>query len=162
MRELYPTYYEIPLLVLCAGILLGVGLCLPLFHVTQMVFWKSSYSVLTGVANLIQQGDYFLGSIIFIFSVIFPIVKLLALSAVWMVKLSPTQRSSALYWLGFLGKWSMLDVLLLALTLLAVKMKSLAHVEPQRGVYVFCAAIFFSMLATTRMEYLARKTPKSS
>ena len=79
-----------------------------------------------------------------------------------MVKLSPTQRTVVLYWLGFLGKWSMLDVLLLALTLLAVKMKSLAEVEPRIGVYVFCAAIFLSMVATTRVEYLAHKTLKSA
>ena len=80
LRHWYPTCFEVPLFILSAGILLGVGLSLPLFHVTQMVFWKSSYSVLTGIENLMQQRQYFLGSIIFIFSVIFPILKLLTLS----------------------------------------------------------------------------------
>ncbi len=160
LNAIYPRRYEIPLLIGAAAVLLATGLCLPLFHVTQMVFWKSSYSVITGVVNLAKEGNVFLALIIFVFSVLFPIIKLLALAYLWMAALPNARRAAALYWLGFLGKWSMLDVLLLALAILAVKMQALAKVEPQVGVYVFCAAVFLSIVATTLVESLARRSLK--
>lgn len=162
LRSSYPKHHEVLLLIGTAIALLALGLNLPLFHVTQMVFWRSDYSVLTGVVDLARQKEYFLAGIIFIFSVVFPIVKLFALSQVWLKKLSQEEREKMLRWLGLLGRWSMLDVLLLALTILAVKMQAVAKVEARIGVYIFCAAIALSMLATTRVEMLVNRSSKKN
>ena len=160
LSALYRKRVDVPLLILSAFILLGTGLSLPLFHVTQMVFWKGSYSVITSIQELFKQKEYFLGGIILLFSVVFPITKLLSLFVLWTAKLSDPKRLAGLRWLEFLGKWSMLDVLILALTIVAVKLKSLATVRPQEGVYVFSVAILLSMIATMQIEYLSRKASK--
>lgn len=156
----YPKRYDVPVFILGSAILLGVGLSLPLFKVTQMVFWKSSYSIITSVVDLWKQREYFLASVIFVFSVVFPTVKLLTLFLLWSLKLSDERRSLLLKGLALLGKWSMLDVMILAVTIVVVKLRAFAQVEPRTGVYLFSAAIFLSMIATMHVERLARKISK--
>ena len=160
LREFHPKRYDVPTLIVLAAILLVVGLLLPLFKVTQMLFWKSSYSIITGTIQLFREGEPFLGTIILLFSVVFPMAKLVALSILWMIRFSEEKRNVALTWLGYLGKWSMLDVLIVALMILAIKLRTLARVEPQAGVYVFCAAILVSMIAAIMVERLARDLGK--
>ncbi|MBI1976301.1 MAG: paraquat-inducible protein A [Candidatus Omnitrophica bacterium] len=148
-------------MILVTFTLFACGLCLPLFKVTQMVFWKSSYSILTGIRNLIEEGEYFLAGIIFLFSVIFPITKLGVLAALWGKKLSDEQRIKFLHRLALLGKWSMLDVLIAALTIIIVKAGPIASVEPRSGIYIFSVAIFLSMITTAHVEKLAKKVFRS-
>lgn len=160
LQAYYPRCVDVPAFLLVSSALLGVGLTQPLIYVTQLTFWKSSYSVLTGIQDLWRQDDYFLAGIIFLFSVIFPIVKLATLSVVWVVPLTHAQRIQTLRWLGFLGKWSMLDVFIVAITIVVVKLKAFTQVEPRIGVYLFSAAVFLSMVATMRIEHLARPAIK--
>ncbi len=156
LRASYPTRLDVPILILIACALLWQGLTLPLVYVEKMAFWKSSYSVYTGILSLMEQKEYFLSVILFFFSFIFPIVKLFALLYIWFIRLADHQREVILHWLGILGKWSMLDVFVVAILIVLVKLGPLAHVEPRQGVYFFCLAIITSMLTTMRVEHLAR------
>ena len=51
----------------------------------------------------------------------------------------------------------MLDVFVVAILIVLVKLGPLAKVEPQSGVYVFCAAIVVSMVTSMYVESLAKK-----
>lgn len=155
LRDFYPKRYDVSLLIISASMLLAVGMSLPLFKVTQMVLWKSSYSIITGVKQLFIEGEHFIGTIIMLFSIVFPTTKLVALTIIWMIRLSAEKRKIALHWLGYLGKWSMLDVFIVALMILAIKLKALARVELQAGFYVFSAAILISLIAVNVLERLA-------
>ena len=156
LRQLYPKH---TLLVLFA-LLLSTGLLfkafsLPLLY-SQKIFWRNTYSVWTGVVALWEQHEFFLAGILFFFSIVFPIAKLLCLSVVWMKKLPGENRARLLQWLGLLGKWSMLDVFIVAILIVVVKIGPLVKVEPRVGVYVFAAAIGASMLTTMYIERLAK------
>ena len=142
---------------LSAGLLVA-GLSLPLLHAQQLLFWKSNYSVWAGIMALYHQNELVLAAIVLCFSMIFPVLKLLALTTVWCVPLPETQRTRLLGWLDVLGKWSMLDVFIVAILIVLVKLGPMAHVEPRAGVYVFTAAIVASMLTTTYVDRLARRT----
>jgi paraquat-inducible protein A len=50
--------------------------------------------------------------------------------------------------LDFIGRWSMLDVFLVAFLSGAVRFGRLALVEPRGGIVAFAAAVVFTMLAT--------------
>ena len=145
------------MLILVSFALLLTGLSLPLMKVEKMVFWKNEYSVLKGVNSLWEQGQYLLAAILFFFSIVFPVVKLGALGLIWNVRLAEERRQIVLRWLGALGRWSMLDVFVVAILIVLVKLGPLAKVEPQVGVYVFCAAIVLSMLTSMYVESLAKK-----
>jgi len=157
LREYYSRQYDVPLLLLTATLMLIQGLSLPLINVEKMVLWKSVYSVFTGVLSLVDQKEYFLAGVIFFFSMVFPFAKLAALTVIWFFKMPDRQRKWLLHWLGVLGKWSMLDVFIVSILIVAVKLGPMAQVEPRPGVYLFCLAILLTMFATMRVDYLARK-----
>ena len=157
LREFYPRRFEVPILILSSFVLLLVALSLPLMKVEKMVLWKNEYSVVTGVQGLWEQGQYVLAIILFFFSIVFPVVKLSVLGFLWMFPLAEQKRKVVLHWLGILGKWSMLDVFVVAILIVLVKLGPLAKIEPQRGVYWFAAAIFLSMITSMYVDSLAQK-----
>jgi len=157
LRDRYPRRIEVPLLILASFVLLLIALSLPLLTVEKMVFWKNDYSVIAGVHGLWQQGQYALAIILFFFSIVFPLFKLATLGFIWFIRLAERKRQAVLHWLGILGKWSMLDVFVVAILIVLVKLGPLAKVQPQRGVYWFAAAIFLSMITSMYVDSLARK-----
>ena len=157
LRDRYPRRIEVPLLILLSFVLLLIALSLPLMKVEKMVLWKNEYSVIAGVHSLWEQGQYALAIILFFFSIVFPIFKLSTLAFVWAVRLAELKRKTVLHWLGILGKWSMLDVFVVAILIVLVKLGPLAKVEPQWGLYWFAAAILLSMITSLYVDSLAGK-----
>ena len=148
LSQLYPKHIEIPILILLSILLLGFGLSLPLMKVEKMVFWNNEYSVLTGIVGLFNDREYFLSALLFFFCLVFPIVKLATLGILWQFEFDSELRRKILVWLGLLGKWSMLDVFVVAILIVAVKLGPVASVTPSAGVYIFSFAILLSICTT--------------
>lgn len=156
--EQHPRHaITVPAALLASSVLLFTGLSLPLIHTQQLIFWKSSYSVWAGVVELWRQHEQILAAVLFFFSIVFPISKLLGLTVIWFVRLAEARRERLLHWLGILGKWSMLDVFVVAILIVLVKIGPLAKIEPRIGVYIFATAIAVSMLTTMYVDRLARR-----
>ena len=75
---------------------------------------------------------------------------------IWLFKFENHVRGKILEWLGFLGKWSMLDVFVVAILIVAVKLGPLANVTPRAGVYIFSLAIILSIITALWMEWLLK------
>ncbi|MEN8198342.1 MAG: paraquat-inducible protein A, partial [Pseudomonadota bacterium] len=91
-------------------------------------------------------------------SMVFPVVKLAAALFVWL-RLDATSTKARRY-LGFmqsLGRWSMVDVFVVALSVVAIKVSLISDVEVHAGVYVFSAAIFLSILVMHWLERLIQR-----
>jgi paraquat-inducible protein A len=157
LSQRYPWRVEVPLLILLSAATLIVGLSLPLMKVEKLVFWKNEYSVFKGVVSLMQDNQIPLALILFFFSMVFPFVKLISLLILWWARWSDAKRKRVLRWLEILGRWSMLDVFAVSILIVLVKLGPLAQVQPQAGLYVFCAAILASMGTTMYVEYLAKR-----
>ncbi|MBI4342600.1 MAG: paraquat-inducible protein A [Candidatus Omnitrophica bacterium] len=156
LRDLHPQHtLAVPGAIVFSAALLLTGLSLPMMHARQM-FWKSHYSVWQGVVELWKQNELALATVLFFFSIVFPLVKLLGLAIIWFWRLRESERARLLHWLEALGKWSMLDVFVVAILIVLVKLGPLAKVEPRVGVYVFAAAILSSMLTTMYVDRLVR------
>ncbi len=93
---------------------------------------------------------------IFLFSVVFPMVKLVALLVLWFVKVAARRRVTILHWLSVLGKWSMLDVCVIAMVVVIVKAGGLITAQARVGLYVFGLAIVASMLISMYGDHPAR------
>jgi paraquat-inducible protein A len=143
--------------ILLAAALLVQALTTPILYTEKMRFWKNTYSVWTGVLDLWTLGERALATVLFFFSIIFPFSKLSLLLAAWNIPLNGKRRNQLLHLLGITGKWSMLDVFVVAILIVLVKLGSLAKVEPRIGIYFFCAAILCSMILTMAVEHLSRK-----
>ncbi len=145
-------------LVLVSGLLLLFGWTLPVMTVNKLWFLKERISILEGAAELWQQGSYLFFAVIAVFSIVFPILKLgLALFLWYRVDAGSAALGRSLSWIERLGRWSMLDVFVVALTVVAIKISLITDVAVHWGIYAFTAAIVLSLVTVQRMTYLARR-----
>lgn len=139
-------------MVVAALGLLIAGLNLPTLKLTKIIFLTDTYSIWDGVWELWKSNHIGLAAIIFFFSILFPGIKLVGLLFVWFIPLEPEGRRHFLYWLGILGKWSMLDVFIVAILIILIKTKDIADASAQTGIYLFAGAIILSIIATMMIE----------
>jgi paraquat-inducible protein A len=160
LAKLYPRHRYVPVLLLvCTGTLV-VALSLPFMQIRKLVFWKDDYSIFMSLHGLWVSGNYFLVAVIFFFSLVFPFAKLAMLGWLWFRPCTDERRRWWVDVLGVLGKWSMLDVFVVAFLIVLVKAKTLADASARSGVYVFCAAIAASIVTSSIVERLARRAPR--
>lgn len=146
--------FVLGLLIITATICLILGLTLPIVKLTRLYIWTDVHSLISIVWDLYFANELFLASIIAIFSVFFPFFKLLYLLAVYSLRqVNPGHNSPWLKRLSWLGKWSMLDVLVLALVIFYAKSMKLADAVSMPGIYMFAAAVILTMLANAILEY---------
>ena len=158
LRQLYPHAFDVPLLLIVSSATLVLGLLLPVITLEELVFWKHTFSVLTGIQSLWQEHHYFLAVVILVFSIIFPLVKLMTLFMIWTAEMPQAQRQRILKWVGALGKWSMLDVFVVAITIVIAKIARFASAEPRVGIYFFATSIALAILVTMRIEKLLKRS----
>jgi len=159
---MYPRYRYVPVLLLLLAAALIAALSLPFMQIRKLVFWKDDYSIFTSLHGLWTSRNYFLVLVIFFFSIVFPFAKLATLAWLWFRPCSDQQRRWWVGVLGALGKWSMLDVFVVAFLIVLVKAKALADASARSGVYLFCAAIAASIVTSSIVERLARRAQPPS
>jgi paraquat-inducible protein A len=122
---------------------------------TKQIWVHNTFSILSGIELLWRDGNRFLAFVIFFFSIVFPIVKLFTLLFLWAARLAEERRRAMLHWIMVLGKWSMLDVFVVAVVVVAVKLGIFSKATPEPGIYVFAAAILLSMAVTMQIDRLS-------
>jgi len=140
--------FLLSLAIIAAAVCLALGISLPIIKLTKYVFWSTEHSLLSTTYVLIQDGQHFLGLTVLIFSIILPVLKLLYLLLVSTLPASElTRQSRRLHALEWLGKWSMHDVLVLALTIFFIKAQGVYDAASLTGVYFFTAAVVLMILS---------------
>ena len=134
-----------PATLLAAAACLVIGLSLPIMTVRWLVVFDHKISILSGIRALLDNGEILLALILFGFSVAFPLIKIALLLALWLT-LRRGSRPSArfLLLLEAIGRWSMLDVFVLALVIFAVKAQPLADAQTAGALLPFVAAILLT------------------
>ena len=91
------------------------------------------------------------------FTVVFPTAKLIIGLVLWFCVDTQSRRLHvALGWLEVLGKWSMLDVFVVALLVISVKASFIADVSLDIGLYLFVAVVLLSGVALHRIGRVAQ------
>ena len=120
-----------PILLLAAAISFGLGISLPLIRLERLYFFTETPSLLGLVAGLWVGGDAALAAVVAAFSLVFPLVKM----ATVFEAAFGSGRFPA--WAGVLSKWSMMDVLLVAIVVFAAKTSGLATAISQPGIWFY-------------------------
>jgi paraquat-inducible protein A len=106
---------------------------------------------------LTEAGFWGLAALVFVASVLVPLVKLLALSFL----LVSTQRGSTsrLEWrtrlfrlVALIGRWSMLDIFATMTLVTLARFGWLGNVRPEAGVTAFCGVVVLTMLASESFD----------
>lgn len=129
------------------------ALTLPVMTLTRLGH-DSTNSIWSGTVELLAEGHYPIGLTIFFFSIVAPIAKLSALFVLCFGRrlLSREIKAGAYHAVEFIGRWGMLDVLLVAILVAIVKLGDLVSVTPGPGVVVFGAVVVLSMLASISFD----------
>ena len=121
---------------------------LPILEIEKFGHHRES-SLLFGTIELLRQGDWFVGVVILLFSIVFPLVKIVLLLELSLLGLLHRQHQAVTYRvMEFAGKWSMMDVMLLAFMVMLVKLGTLVEFHFGPAVWAFVLCVAMSMLAS--------------
>lgn len=152
-----PHSAQVALAFLVSGVILYLPAnLLPVMHVSGIGGGQDS-TILSGVLSFWRAGSWDIAALIFAASVAVPMTKFLALGLLlWTVRRRSTwgmrQRSKLYRLLEIIGYWSMLDVVVVALTSALLQFKTLGTAEPRLGIVFFCAVVVFTMLAAMSFD----------
>jgi paraquat-inducible protein A len=130
-----------------------------IYPILRMHFYGaySESTVWDGVISLAQSGQYLVALIVFLASIVIPLLKLaglLYLVAAARFNLGRRLRSrTRLYRLiDVVGPWAMLDVFLLAVLVALVKLGQIATILPGPGLIAFTAVVVLTMFASASFD----------
>ncbi|MBU0993654.1 MAG: paraquat-inducible protein A [Proteobacteria bacterium] len=128
----------------------------PIMTVTQ--FGRGTPdTIISGIIALFNNGLWSIGVIIFVASVLIPVLKLvvlvlLLLSVHFRWKWNPRQRTLVYKIVEKIGKWSMLDIFMISILAALVKLGFLLNVTPNRGASAFGAVVVVTMFASMSFD----------
>jgi paraquat-inducible protein A len=157
IRARLPRSMEHTLACLLAGMLLYIPANLLPVMYTRGVQGGQESTILSGVVSFWQAGSWDIAALIFVASVAVPVTKFVALGLLlWTVRRGSTwgrsQRARLFRVVEFIGYWSMLDVVVVALTSALLQFKALGTAEPRSGIVFFCAVVVTTMFAAMSFD----------
>jgi len=128
----------------------------PVMAVTSLGNTQSD-TIMSGVIYFLKHGDWPLALIIFVASVLVPLLKMIALTYLLLSvqRKSPArkQQRTKLYRVTELvGRWSMVDVFVVALLVALVQVGNLATIEPGIGAIAFASVVILTMFAALSFD----------
>ncbi|MGE3066705.1 MAG: paraquat-inducible protein A, partial [Hyphomicrobiaceae bacterium] len=140
--------FVLSLLIILATVSFALGIIMPAIRFTTVYVWTKEHSIATIIWALYTNGELFLCFVIFMFSIFFPFLKLFyLLTLVTSPDLPHEFRAKSISTMEWLGRYSMTDVMVLALMIFYVNSSGYteAHVLP--GIYFFAASALMTMFA---------------
>jgi paraquat-inducible protein A len=132
---------------LAALALFPAAVFLPILEIEKLGQHHQS-SVIGGILELFRSGNLLVGTIILVFSIVFPLAKIIALIELsWLGALRQRHQAWTYRWMEQIGKWSMMDVMLLALLVMMIKLSDLVQFQFGPAVVAFALCVAMSMIA---------------
>jgi len=130
-----------------------------IFPIMKMYMYGaySESTIWDGVVLLMNHDQWGVAVIVFVASMVIPLVKLAGLFSLvvttrmgWGRRLR--SRTSLYKFIDAIGPWAMLDVFLLAVLVALVKLNTWAKVIPGPGLVAFTAVVVLTMLASAAFD----------
>lgn len=159
LAALYPLQCRrLRYLLVITVLLFLAGLFSPIITLNKFIVVENTFSVVGGVVGLLHDGQIFLFVLVGVFSILLPAMKLGVLYRLLSGGIhAGLAMPRYLHLMHLYGKWSMLDVFVVAVLVVAVKLGVIASVEMRFGLYLFAAAMLLTMYLTARVVGLSRR-----
>ena len=143
-------------LLLTAAILYIPANVLPIMTVNSLGQGQPD-TIMSGVITLVGHGMLPIAAVVFIASILVPTFKLVGIALLlYSVQrhqpMSARQRILMYRFIEWIGRWSMLDIFVIAILVAVVKFGSLASVEPGPGAVAFASVVILTMLAALTFD----------
>lgn len=125
---------------------------LPMMNVTTLGTVESS-TIFDGIVYFFDTKSYGIALIIFVASILVPLIKLAVLTALLLIvffKQHQFARSGIKYFrmIHFIGKWSMIDIFVVALMIVMVQFENLSNISAGAAAPAFTIVVVMTILAT--------------
>jgi paraquat-inducible protein A len=129
---------------------------LPIMN-TKWLGGSSSDTIMSGVMALADSGSLFVALVVFVASVCIPVLKFiiilwltLSLQFGWQWSEKQTHRLHVL--IELIGRWSMIDVFVVAVLAALIQLGVFLSITPGSGIVAFALSVVFTMLAATAID----------
>ncbi len=125
------------------------------FMTIEMYGRTNSSTVWQGIVSLAQGGSWAVAIVIFLASVLIPLLKILILLylSLFAQRQNNARFNTQLYkFVEAIGRWSMLDIFLLAVLVAIMKLGKWTHVEAEFGSLMFLFVVIFTMMASAYFD----------
>lgn len=124
---------------------------------TKTLFITDESTIISGAVELAHHGAYGIAGIILFASVVIPLFKFWAIA---FLAISVQRRSTASYRMRlflyevveYIGRWSMIDVFVVAILSSLVQLKALASINPGPASFFFALSVIFTMLSAQAFD----------
>ena len=143
-------------LVITAMLLFIPAMVYPMMEVTQLGI-KQGSTIIEGVISFLDYGDYFIAIVILTASVIIPLIKLIGLFFIFTslsinVKMSNKTKLRIFYFIEAIGKWSMIDIYVVALLASVVQVSEIFNIKGGIAATSFALVVVLTMIAAHRFD----------
>ncbi|KVN24593.1 paraquat-inducible protein A [Burkholderia pyrrocinia] len=143
-------------LLIAAAILYIPANLLPIMRTASIVGAQQD-TIMSGVVLFWVSGDWPLAVVVFVASILVPMLKLgvlviLVISAQRRSPWRPMQRTRLFRIVERIGRWSMLDIFVVTLTVALVQFRSLAVITAGPGALAFGSVVILTMLASMQFD----------
>jgi paraquat-inducible protein A len=134
---------------LAALVLYPLAVTQPIMVLEQLGHQREA-SIWTGSVGLLRKGEWFVGSVVLICSLVIPLAKLLGLLTITLGRrwLKNRHRATTYRLIEWTGRWGMLDVLLISVVVAWIKMGDVIDVQPGPAAVAFALVVLLSLFAT--------------
>lgn len=102
---------------------------------------------------MFHHGNYFIGTVVFLFSIVLPLTKIVLLLELSLLEIMHRKHKAfTLRMMEHLGKWSMMDVMLLAFLVMLVKLGDLVEFHFGPAIFAFVLCVVMSMIASLTFD----------
>ena len=125
------------------------------FMTIEMYANKNTATIWGGIVSLADSGSWLIAIIVFLASMLIPFVKLVILFYLGLTarnKKNPRFKTKLYHMVEAIGRWSMLDIYLMAVLVAIMKLGRWTTVEPRVGSLLFAFVVIFTMLASAYFD----------
>ena len=142
---------------LIAGMIAYIPANLYPMLLTSTLTERSESTIIGGVVELFEYGSWGIASIVFFASVMIPVGKFvaiiyLAISVQRRSGLNQHERHKAYEVVEFIGRWSMIDVFVVAILSALVQLDTIATINPGIAAVSFALSVIFTMLSAQAFD----------
>ena len=139
-----------------AAILYVPANLLPVIH-SGSLFGSNSNTILGGVLYFWRTGSWALAIIVFAASIVVPATKIAVLTMLLATsqrrsRWRPAERTRLYRLTTYIGRWSMVDIYIGAISVALVQLRPFAAIEPGPGAIYFGAVVILTMLASESFD----------
>ncbi|MBS1304259.1 paraquat-inducible protein A [Loktanella sp. SALINAS62] len=142
---------------LIAGIIAFIPANIYPMLLTATLLSRSEQTIIGGVVELFHYGNYGIATIVFVASIVIPVGKFIAIGylaiTVQRGRTRHVHQHHKLYdVVEFIGRWSMIDVFVVAILSALVQLNTVATINPGIAALSFALSVVFTMLSALAFD----------